>query len=152
MFEQVRRFPCPSCQQIIADDAAQCRYCGAPVDKAIAQAAADTQDKVNQACSDASYLKVVAGGMWVFLGASFLRIVAIFSVGFIVTSLFIITFLVLAFLLARWQLRFSNINTADPDYAQARRAKNASFLLWLGAIPVGFIIKPLLALLSNRPI
>ncbi len=146
MFEQVRRFPCPSCQQIIADDAEQCRYCGAPVDKAIARAAADTQDRVNQACSDASYLKIVAGGMWVFLGASFLRIIALFNVGFI------ITFFVLAFLLARWQLRFSNINTTDPDYTQARRAKNVSFLLWLAAIPVGFVIKPLLALLSSRPL
>ena len=142
--EVIRRFPCVVCREIINDRAAECKYCGAPIDKGIAQAAAAVQDKVNQACSDASYLKIAAGSMWVLLGGSFLRLFSVFNVGFY------ITFVVVGFLLARWQLRFSNINTVDPDYTQARRAKNIAFAMWLAAILVGFVVKPLLSLLSAR--
>lgn len=141
MKDEILRFPCVSCREIINDQSAECKYCGAPIDPAIARAAAETQDRVNQACSDASYLKIAAGSMWALLGGSFLRLVSILNFGFY------ITFFVVAFLLARWQLRFSNINTVDTDYVQARRAKNVAFLLWLAALLVGFVIKPLLFLL-----
>ena len=42
-----RTFPCPSCKEIINDSMTQCRFCGAPVDPAIAASIADVQDKVN---------------------------------------------------------------------------------------------------------
>jgi uncharacterized membrane protein YvbJ len=139
MFEQTRRFPCPSCQQIINDDAQQCRYCGAPVDRAIAQAAADTQDKVNQACSDASYMRSAAVGMWVLLALSLIPFIPFVYYGFI------FVFFVVIVLFVRWQLRFANVNTADPDYAKARRNKNVSLILWIVALPVSFVIRPLLS-------
>ena len=141
MFEQTRRFPCPSCQQIITDDATQCRYCGAPVDRAVAQAAADTQDKVNQAYSDASFLRTAAAGMWVLLALSLLPFVPFVYYGFV------FTFLVVIFLFVRWQVRFANVNTADPDYAKAKRNKNVALALWIVALPVGFVVRPLLSVL-----
>jgi uncharacterized membrane protein YvbJ len=144
MFEQTRRFPCPSCQQIITDDAQECRYCGAPVDKGIAQAAADTQDRVNQAYSDASFLRTTAGGMWVLLAISLIPFIPFVYYGFVFTFILVIV------LLIRWQLRFANINTTDPDYAKAKRNKNLSLVLWLVALPVGFVVVPLSSALIQR--
>ncbi|MDQ3906954.1 MAG: hypothetical protein M3268_01285 [Acidobacteriota bacterium] len=144
MLEQIRRFPCPSCRQIITDDLAKCRYCGAPVDKAIAQAAADTQDRVNQAYSDASFLRTAAAGMWVLLLLSLVPFIPLVGYGFI------FTFFAVIVLFVRWQVRFANINTPDPDYAKAKRNKNVALALWVAAIPVGFIFGPLLSILIRR--
>ena len=60
MLNDTLSFPCPSCKEIINDRMEQCRFCGAPVDKGIAQMLAETQAKVNQAYSDASYLSSLA--------------------------------------------------------------------------------------------
>jgi D-lactate dehydrogenase (cytochrome) len=103
MKDEILRFPCVSCREIINDQSAECKYCGAPIDPAIAQAEAGVQDRVNQACSDASYLKIAAGTMWVLLGGSFLRLVSILNVGFYVT------FFAVAFLLARYTSDASNL-------------------------------------------
>jgi hypothetical protein len=138
MFEQTLRFPCPSCKEIITDRAEQCQYCGAPIDKSIAQAAAAVQSKVNQAYSDASYMRTAAVTMWVFLGLSLIPIVPFVYYGFLFTFFAVIVMIV------RWQLKFSNIITSDPDYQKARRSKNLSLVLWLAALPVGFVVRPLL--------
>jgi hypothetical protein len=144
MFEQTRRFPCPSCQQIINDNVEHCPYCHAPVDKAIAQAAADTQDKVNQAYSDASFLRSAAVGMWVLLAISLVPFISLVYYGFI------FTFFIVLVLFIRWQMRFASINTNDPDYAKAKRNKNLSLLLWSVALPVGFVLVPLLSTLIQH--
>jgi hypothetical protein len=144
MFEQTLRFPCVSCKQIITDRSAVCPYCGAPVDPAVARAAAETQDKVNQAYSDASYLRTAAVGMWILLALSLLPFVPLVYYGFI------FTFFIVLVLLIRWQVRFANINTGDPDYAKARRNKNLSLILWLVALPVGFVAAPLLSALVGH--
>jgi uncharacterized membrane protein YvbJ len=134
MFEQTLRFPCPSCKEIINDSAEQCKYCGAPIDKGVAQFAAEVQSKVNQACSDASYLKSTAFALWGVLAASMIPFIAFIFYA----SIFI--FFVLIFLIIRWQLRFSDINTADPDYQKAKRSKNIALLLWAASIP-GVILR-----------
>ncbi len=43
----------------------------------------------------------------------------------------------------RWQLKFSGLVTNDPDYAQARRSKNMALALWVLALPLGFVVQPL---------
>lgn len=144
MFEQTRRFPCPSCKQIITDAAGECRYCGAPVDAGIAQAAADTQDRVNQAYSDASFLRTTAVGMWVLLALSLVPFIPFIYYGFV------FTFVALIILVVRWQARFATVNTSDPDYARAKRNRNLSLVLWFAALPVGFIVRPLFAVLVAR--
>ena len=138
------RFPCPSCKEIINDKMEQCRFCGAPVDKGVAQLLAERQSKVNQAYSDASYLKTAAFVMWGFLAVSLIPFVPLVYYGFVVT------FVVVIVLIIRWQLRFSNINTSDPDYAKARRSKNLALTLWLVALPSGFILRELLIYLLVR--
>ena len=116
---------------------AECKYCHAPVDEGIAEMLGEAQGKVNEACSDAGYLKAAAAGMWVFLGICFIPLVPL------VWWCFVVTFVLVIVLVVRWQLKFDDLNTSDADYAKARRAKNIAFLLWLAAIPVAFLLMPL---------
>jgi hypothetical protein len=134
MFEQPLSFPCPSCKEIINDRAEKCKYCDAPIDKGVAQFAAEVQSKVNQAYSDASYLKTAAFTLWGLFAASLIPFIAFIYYGSV------LTFCALIVLIIRWQIRFSDINTSDPDYQKARRAKNIALLLWAAMIP-GFILR-----------
>ncbi len=115
-------------------------YCAAPVDKGIAAAAAEVQSRVNQAYSDASHMRTTAFAMWGFLAASLVPFVPFVYYGFLFTFLAVIVMIV------RWQMRFSGLNTSDPDYAKARRWKNLSLALWAAALAVGFVVRPLVGL------
>src|SRR5215207_5160065 len=130
-----RTFACPSCKEIINDRMKECRFCGAPVDPAIAQAAADVQEKVNRACSDASNMRHTAVVMMASLGLSFIPFIPI--VGWV----FIFTFVIVIVMSIRWQLKFSGLLTNDPDYGRARRSKNVALVLWIVALPLGFVVK-----------
>lgn len=118
-----------------------CRYCSVPIDKQIALHAAATQNKVNEACSDASYLRTAAVVMWVFLGLSFIPFLGIFNWAFLVTLLVVLV------LGIRWQAMFGSIITADPDYQRARRSWIIALMLWIAAIIVGFVIRTIIYLL-----
>ncbi|HEY0097618.1 MAG TPA: hypothetical protein VGB76_01580 [Pyrinomonadaceae bacterium] len=143
MFEQTLSFPCPSCKEIINDRAEQCKYCGAPIDKGVAQFAAEVQGKVNQAYSDASYLKSTAVALWTLLAISLLPFGACVFIGAV------IIFFVLPVMLVRWHLRFNNLNTTDPDYRKAKRNKNIALVLWLVVIPA-FILRDLIFLVVRH--
>jgi Ca2+/Na+ antiporter len=137
----MQTLPCPACREIVSASASVCRFCSTPIDPVIAAAAADNQDKVNQACSDASFLKTAAILMWVFLGLSFIPFVPLVGWGFL------IVFVVVLVLLIRWHLKFSGLNTTDADYQQAKRSRTLALILWLVAIPVGFIFPTIVRLL-----
>ena len=144
MLSQPQTFPCPNCKEIINDSMARCRYCDAPVDPQAAASAAALQAKVNQACSDASYLRTAALVMWAFLGLSFIPFVPL------VGWAFLFTFVAVLVLIVRWQLKFGRLRTDDPDYPRARRSKNLAALLWVGAFFVAFVLRALLVVMSMR--
>lgn len=60
MLPQPQTFPCPNCNEIINDTSEKCRFCSAPIDRQAAAVAGELQSKVNQACSDASFLWLAA--------------------------------------------------------------------------------------------
>jgi hypothetical protein len=136
MSDSPRTFACPSCKEIINDSMMQCRFCGAPVDPTIALGLAAVQDKVNQACSDASYLKTAALIMSACLGLSFIPFIPLVGLGFF------LIFCAVLFMLIRWQIKFGGLVTNDPDYGSARRSKNLSLALWVLAIPLAFVVRP----------
>ena len=138
MLTQPQTFPCPNCNEVINDTMQTCRFCNAPVDRQAALVAADIQSKVNQACSDASYLKTAALVMWAFLGLSFIPLLPAVGWGFL------FTFVAVLVMIVRWQLLFGSLQTKDRDYPRARQTKNLALILWMAAIPVGFAVKPLL--------
>jgi len=140
MLASPRTFRCPNCSEMINDSMTQCRYCSTPVDAAVAAMIADRQEKTNRAYSDASYLKTAAIAMMVFLGLSLIPLIPFVYWGFLITFVIVLVLLIL------WQVRFGSLITNDPDYQRARRSKNIAFILLIIAAPLGFIVRPLLAL------
>jgi hypothetical protein len=137
LFANPRTFRCPNCNEMINDTMTQCRYCSVPVDPAVAQLIAERQEKANQAYSDASFLRTAAVAMYVFIGFSYIPFIGVLGWGFL------ITFIVVLVLLIRWQVKFGTLVTNDADYLKARRSWRLSLVLWLVAIPVGFMVRPL---------
>ena len=133
-----RTFRCPNCNEMINDQMTECRYCSVPVDPGVAQLIADRQQKANQAVSDASFLRTATIGMWVFLGLSFIPFLPLVELGFVIVAIVVIV------LAIRWQVKFSNVLTSDADYQAARKSWRTSLLLMLVALPVAFIVRPLL--------
>jgi len=133
-----RTFRCPNCNEMINDSMTQCRYCNVAVDPGIAQMIAERQEKANQAYSDASYLRTAVIAMYVFMGLSFIPLIPLVGWGFLVT------FVVVLVLLIRWLVKFGRLVTNDADYLKARRSWRLSLVLWIVAIPIGFIIRPLI--------
>lgn len=108
-------FECPVCKQTIDASSAQCRFCSAPVDPVAAQAAAEKMAKVNQACSDASYLRTAAISILVFIGVMFIPFMGL--VGLVGYYFLLIAVPVLAI---RWWVRFGRIQADDSDFRRAR--------------------------------
>jgi len=144
MFATPRTFPCPNCKEIINDSMTTCRFCSTEIDPGIAAVVAEQQAKANQAYSDASFLRIAAVAMFVFLGLSMIPFLPLVYWGFL------ITFLVSVVLLVRWQMRFGTLNTSDPDYQKAKRSRMIAAVLIMIAIPLGFIIRPLIDVIVSR--
>ena len=132
-----RTFRCPNCNEMINDQMTECRYCSVPVDPGVAQLIADRQQKANQAVRDASFLRTATIAMWVLLGLSFIPFIPLVELAFIIVGIVVIV------LTIRWQVKFSNLLTNDPDYQTARKSWRLSLMLMLVAMPVAFIIRPL---------
>lgn len=121
-----------------------CPFCGVTIDRTAASAAAAAQDRVNQAYSEASYLRTASIAMFVFLGLSFVPLIPLVYSGFVVTFIAVIVMVV------RWQVRFGELQTLDPDYQQANYRKNLALVLWLLAIPAGFVLSPTIKEIVNN--
>jgi hypothetical protein len=121
----VRVFTCPHCKETINTSMDRCRFCSAPVDRAAAEGAADLMERVNQACSDASFLRIMAGMLLVFLLLAFVPLIgAVGGVGYL--------FLLLAVpvMAIRWFLKFGGIKTEETDFRKAQRAVAAALGIW----------------------
>lgn len=64
---QPSTLPCPSCGQMIYNDATKCRFCSVDIDPKTAAAGAQLQTKVNDACNHAKIIRHMATAMWVLL-------------------------------------------------------------------------------------
>ena len=132
-----RTFRCPNCNEMINDQMSTCRYCSVPVDPGVAQLIAERQEKANQAVSDASFLRTATIAMWVLLGLTFIPFLPFIELAFVIVGIVVII------LAIRWQIKFNNLLTNDADYQAARNSWRTSLLLMLAALPVAFIVRPL---------
>jgi hypothetical protein len=124
--EQLRGFPCPKCNELINTSMDKCSYCSAPIDPAEAEAAAAIQEQVNKAYSDASFIRNMAVGTWVFFLIRYIPIVGIAGwVGMLILMVLVPIKLIL------WQVKFGRIKTADPDHKRAKTNRNVAFLIWI---------------------
>jgi len=144
MFAQPRTLRCPNCSEMINDSMKQCTFCSVPLDPAVVALVAERQEKANRAYNDASFLRIAAISMFVFLGISLIPFLGMVYYGFL------ITFIAVLVMLIRWQVKFGNLLTDDPDYKRARRSKNLALIMWLAAIPLGFVVRPLWDVVVSR--
>jgi hypothetical protein len=124
--DSIRVFECPSCRQTINTSLSQCSYCSTPIDPQAAEAAAVLTTKVSQACSDASYVRILAGSLvvfWLLTIVPFMGLIGV--VGYYVL-------LVLVPVLAiRWWMRFSSLRSVDPDFRRAKRNVVIALIVWV---------------------
>ncbi|MGA9070352.1 MAG: zinc ribbon domain-containing protein [Terracidiphilus sp.] len=121
MFESIsgsgaaRIFSCPKCKETIDTSAEFCRFCGAPIDVGAAEVAAELMAHVNQACSDAGFLKIMAIGVPVAFVVSLIPFVSLLGA----LALTFLCFGVPAMVI-RWWVKFSSIQSNDSDFRRAR--------------------------------
>ena len=108
-------FECPNCKQTIDASVRQCRYCLVAIDPVAAEVAAERMSKVNQACSDASFLRTMAISMLVFLGIMFVPFMGLLGICGYYFLLFAVPFMTI-----RWWVRFHAIRADDSDFRRAR--------------------------------
>ncbi|MBB5059610.1 hypothetical protein HDF16_004336 [Granulicella aggregans] len=110
-------FPCPNCNETINTSLSQCTYCGTPVDRSAALLSAAETSRISQACSDASYLKIIAWALLACLGLLFIPFLSLAgAVGFWFLRIAVPVMVV------RWWIKFGGIKTGDPDFPGAKRA------------------------------
>ncbi|HSY02105.1 MAG TPA: hypothetical protein VK819_08115 [Acidobacteriaceae bacterium] len=123
---EVRVFECPSCGQTINTSMAQCPYCSAAVDPVAAVVAAELTSKVSQACSDASYVRIVAGTIVVF----FLLFLVPF-LGIVGLAGYYVLLVLVPILVGRWLLKYATLRTKDGDFVRAKRNVLIALAVWV---------------------
>lgn len=113
----------------------KCPFCSAPVDAVAANAAADLMSKVNQGCSDASYLRIMAGLMGVFFVLSLIPFVS-----WVGSAGYWFMFLAVPFMAVRWWVKFGKIKTGDTGFASAKKSAMAAVGIWLLLAIAGIIL------------
>jgi len=108
-------FECPACKQTIDASAEKCRYCSATIDPVAAGAAAEKMSKINQACSDASFLRTAAISVLAFIGIMFIPFFGLLG---IVGYYFLLV--AVPFLAIRWWVKFGSLQADDSDFRRAR--------------------------------
>jgi hypothetical protein len=108
-------FECPVCKQTIDSSSTKCRFCSATIDLAAAELAAEKMAKVNQACSDASFLRTMAITILVFLGFMFVPFLSILGISGYWFLMFAVPFMTI-----RWWVKFGAIRADDRDLKRAR--------------------------------
>ena len=129
---RVEVFPCPNCRETINTSVKECPFCSTPIDHAAAEASAAATSRISQACSDASYLKVMAWALLTFFLLAFVPFLGLAgAVG--------LWFLRVAIpvMVIRWWIKFGGIKTADPDFARAKRASVVVGIVGLLALASG---------------
>ena len=108
-------FECPVCKQTIDASSTKCRFCSATIDLAAAEVAAEKMAKINQACSDASFLRTMAISILVFLGVMFIP----FMTWLGICGYYFLMFAV-PFMTVRWWIKFGALIADDRDFKRAR--------------------------------
>jgi hypothetical protein len=129
-------FECPGCGQTIDVSSTQCRFCSVVIDPAVAEAAAEKMARVNQACSDASFLRTMAISILVFLGVMFLPFIAPLGIVGYYFLMFAVPFMTI-----RWWVKFHTIRVDDRDFKRAR---------FTVIVVSAFCLLPLLSLIASK--
>jgi hypothetical protein len=159
--EDLDVFECPHCKETIDIAADRCRFCGAKVDHAAAQKAAHLLAGVDQACSDASYLRNTAGTVLALLVAVVLvslrngRLLQ--RIGFQSSFLGFCVLVLLAsfpfpFWAMRWWSKNANLVSEDEEFQTARgTVRKAGFVAAASFVGFGALLCIILIANGHRP-
>jgi hypothetical protein len=136
-------FECPQCNETIDSSAETCRFCGNTVDHEAALKAAAVLTKVNQACSDAKYMRSTAVAIPVFL---LIRLVPFFG-GVGVVGFYGLTVGVPVWAL-RWWIKFGKLASEDNEYVSARKSVRTIGIIVSATLAVFILIPIILAMAS----
>jgi polyferredoxin len=101
-----------------------CPFCSTPIDRAAAEISAAATSRISQACSDASYLKIMLGILIPFGAVIFFPFLGLLGlVGFVFIKY------ALPIMVIRWWIKYGRIKTSDPDFRKARGT-----VIWVSAI------------------
>jgi hypothetical protein len=126
-------FECPSCKQTIDTASSECRFCSAPIDPTVAEAAAAKMARINRACSDASYLKIAALCAPAFLLILFIPFMTLMGeIGIIFLQVAVPVWIAL------WCFRFLRIQTDDPDFRSAKKTVVIVAIAWVILVGLRF--------------
>lgn len=120
----VEVFECPKCFETINTSIRTCPFCASPIDADSAQAAGAATSRISQACSDASYLKIMSWTLFTFFLLLFLPLIGM--AGYL--GMWFLRFAI-PVMSVRWWIKFGRIQTADPDFKRARNLATASTVL-----------------------
>jgi hypothetical protein len=127
-------FECPHCKQTIDTSSAQCRFCSAAIDPAVAETAAIKMARINHACSDASYLKIAALCAPAFLLIFFIPFMSLMGkLGLIFLQVAVPIWIIL------WCFRFLNIETDDPDFRKAKKTVMVIAIVWAVLVAAKYV-------------
>ena len=116
--------PCPNCRETINTSMQQCPFCSTTIDRASAEASAAETSRISQACSDASYLRIMLGIMLPFAGLAFFPFLGLAGlVGFVFMKYATVVKAVV------WWVRYGRLKTTDPDFRKARTTA-----IWVSAV------------------
>ena len=114
--ETVAVFPCPNCEETINTSMQICPFCSVAIDKEIAEAAASETSKISQACSDASYLKIMLGTLIPFGGLVFFPFLGLAGLAGFVFIKYAVPIMAI-----RWWIKYGRIKSQDLDLRKARK-------------------------------
>jgi hypothetical protein len=113
----VQVFPCPHCKETINTSVQQCPFCSVTIDRASAEDSAAATSRISQACSDASYLKVMTWSLLTFFLVMFIPFITLAGV----VGLWFLR-IAIPVMLVRWWIKYGSIKTNDSDFARAKKA------------------------------
>ena len=117
-------FPCPNCNETINTSMQQCPFCSTAIDRTAAEASEAFTSRVSQACSDASYLKIMLGMLLPFGALMFVPFVSLGGlIGFVLMKYAV------PIMTIRWWIKYGRLQTQDPDFRKARKTT-----IWVGII------------------
>jgi uncharacterized membrane protein YcjF (UPF0283 family) len=158
--EDLNVFECPHCKQTIDTSASVCRFCGARVDHEEAETATHLLAKVDQACSDASYLRNTAVTMFclsvgVAIGllrsSRFVLRVGFQNVVLGFCAMVLILSLPFPFWSLRWWRKNARLSSDDDEYQDARTmVRSTGFAAVAAWVTFGSLLCLVLILRANR--
>lgn len=131
MFE-LKTFTCPNCKKPVDSTMRVCEFCEVEFDPAFIAASVETEEKVEAAYNYARHIRTMAGAL-----IALYLISCIPFVGYLSIIAFSIMYLAIPILMVIWAIKYSGINTNDPDLNTAKKYLGITLLIWL-AFPVAY--------------